>query len=93
MVPFAYEHFIGNLTQMVKSGAIPMSRIDDAVTRILRVKFQMGLFERPFGDGKLEKNVGQEVRSLPTLQSEVVVHCFCNSELNCMLCMCSRTES
>ncbi|KAG0590294.1 hypothetical protein KC19_1G087100 [Ceratodon purpureus] len=60
MVPFAYEQFIGNLTQMVKSGAIPMSRINDAVTRILRVKFQMGLFESPYSDTKLVKTVGQE---------------------------------
>ena len=63
MVPFAYEQFIGNLTQMVKSGAIPMSRINDAVTRILRVKFQMGLFESPYSDTKLVKTVGQEVSS------------------------------
>ena len=61
MVPFAYEQFIGNLTQMVNSGAIPMSRIDDAVTRILRVKFQLGLFEQPYGDSKIVKPVGQEV--------------------------------
>lgn len=61
MVPFAYEQFIGNLTQMVNSGAIPMSRIDDAVTRILRVKFQMGLFESPYADMKLSKALGQEV--------------------------------
>ena len=29
--------------------------------------------------------MGQELRSLPPLQSEVVVHSFCDSELNCML--------
>jgi beta-glucosidase len=61
MVPFAYEQFIGNLTQMVKSGAIPMSRIDDAVTRILRVKFQMVLFESPYANTKLSKALGEEV--------------------------------
>lgn len=61
MVPFAYEEFIGNLTAMVNSGHIPMSRIDDAVTRILRVKFQMGLFERPYADKRLSKTLGQEV--------------------------------
>lgn len=61
MVPFAYDQFIGNLTQMVKSGLIPMSRIDDAVTRILRVKFQLGLFERPYSDNKLKLSVGHDV--------------------------------
>lgn len=60
MVPFAYDQFIGNLTQMVKSGLIPMSRIDDAVTRILRVKFQLGLFERPYSDNKLKLSVGHD---------------------------------
>lgn len=64
MVPFAYTEFIGNLTNMVKSGAIPMSRIDDAVTRILRVKFHMGLFESPYADMKLQYSVGQTVRIL-----------------------------
>ncbi|GAA4093230.1 discoidin domain-containing protein [Actinomadura miaoliensis] len=29
---------------------VPMARIDDAVTRILRLKFQLGIFERPYGD-------------------------------------------
>lgn len=61
MVPFAYTDFIGNLTNMVKSGAIPMSRIDDAVTRILRVKFHLGLFESPYADKKLQFSVGQNV--------------------------------
>ena len=35
-----YEHTLAE----VKSGAIPMARVDDAVARILRVKFRMGLF-------------------------------------------------
>lgn len=36
-----------NTLNQVKSGEIPMSRIDDAVTRILRVKVRAGLFEKP----------------------------------------------
>jgi beta-glucosidase len=43
MVPERYMAFIQNLTALVKAGKVPMSRIDDAVTRILRVKFAMGL--------------------------------------------------
>lgn len=39
-----------------------MSRIDDAVSRILRVKFQMGLFEKPFADKSLSKLMGTSVR-------------------------------
>jgi beta-glucosidase len=36
--------------QLVAQGRIPMSRIDDAVTRILRVKFRAGLFDNPYVD-------------------------------------------
>jgi len=39
--------FIGNLIKLVKEGTVPMSRIDDAVIRILRFKQSMGLFENP----------------------------------------------
>jgi beta-glucosidase len=44
MVPADWRAFITNTLQQVQSGQIPMSRIDDAVTRILRVKMRAGLF-------------------------------------------------
>src|SRR3989475_9509758 len=44
MVPAEWRQFIDNAIQLVQSGAVPMSRIDDAVTRILRVKLRAGLF-------------------------------------------------
>ncbi|MES2038476.1 MAG: glycoside hydrolase family 3 N-terminal domain-containing protein [Pseudomonadota bacterium] len=44
MVPDAWKAFISNTIAQVKSGEIPMSRIDDAVTRIIRVKLRAGLF-------------------------------------------------
>ncbi|KAF6139764.1 hypothetical protein GIB67_024041 [Kingdonia uniflora] len=50
MVPFNYIEFIDILTFQVKKNIIPMSRIDDVVKKILRVKFIMGLFERPLVD-------------------------------------------
>jgi beta-glucosidase len=50
MVPYDYDEFIDNLTQAVENGDVSMERIDDAVRRILTVKFQLGLFERPFAD-------------------------------------------
>jgi beta-glucosidase len=31
-------------------GAVPIARVNDAVTRILRLKFQLGIFDRPYGD-------------------------------------------
>ncbi len=48
MVPTkAWKPLYYNLIAQVKSGDIAMSRIDDAVTRILRVKFRAGLFTKP----------------------------------------------
>jgi beta-glucosidase len=45
MVPSRYKEYIANLKQLVDEGVVPMARIDDAVTRILRVKFAMGLMD------------------------------------------------
>ena len=39
-----------NLVRLVKDGKVPMKVIDDAVRRILRVKFRLGLFEHPYKD-------------------------------------------
>jgi beta-glucosidase len=46
MVPEDWRAFIANTVADVKAGRIPTARIDDAVTRILRVKMRAGLFER-----------------------------------------------
>ncbi|WP_299172004.1 glycoside hydrolase family 3 protein [uncultured Brevundimonas sp.] len=46
MVPEDWKAFIQNTIADVEAGRIPMSRIDDAVTRILRVKMRSGLFDR-----------------------------------------------
>lgn len=43
MLTRRYPEFVRNLVELVHEGRVPMSRIDDAVTRILRVKFAMGL--------------------------------------------------
>ncbi|XP_050911539.1 uncharacterized protein LOC127126626 isoform X1 [Lathyrus oleraceus] len=58
MVPKFYKEFIDGLTTLVKNEVIPMSRIDDAVRRILRVKFMMGIFENPFADYSLVNYLG-----------------------------------
>ncbi|XP_010541442.1 PREDICTED: uncharacterized protein LOC104814905 [Tarenaya hassleriana] len=58
MVPFKYEQFIQDMKDLVDSGEISMARIDDAVERILRVKFVAGLFENPFSDRSLLGVVG-----------------------------------
>lgn len=65
MVPYNYTEFIDGLTYLVKNNFIPMTRIDDAVRRILRVKFVMGLFENPLADLAMAKYLGiQEHRDL-----------------------------
>ncbi|XP_031287067.1 uncharacterized protein LOC116145764 [Pistacia vera] len=65
MVPYNFTDFIDDLTYQVKKNIIPMSRIDDAVQRILRVKFVMGLFEDPLADLSLANQLGsQEHREL-----------------------------
>jgi beta-glucosidase-like glycosyl hydrolase len=61
MIPHNYTKFIDGLTLLVKKNAIPMSRIDDAVTRILRVKFVMGLFENPLAGYSLADHLGSQV--------------------------------
>jgi beta-glucosidase len=47
MIPYDYKEFCTDLIALVKEGKVPMSRIDDAVTRILRVKEELQIFETP----------------------------------------------
>ncbi|XP_062173384.1 uncharacterized protein LOC133878850 isoform X2 [Alnus glutinosa] len=60
MIPFNYAEFIDDLTQLVKNNIIPMDRIDDAVARILLIKFSMGLFENPLADFSLVNELGSQ---------------------------------
>jgi beta-glucosidase len=50
MEPNTYQSFITTLIDEVQAGRVPMSRVDDAVGRILTKKFEAGLFEHPFTD-------------------------------------------
>jgi len=58
MVPSDYS-FADILVSLVKEGSVPMSRIDEAVRRILLVKFELGLFERPGPEASLKGNFAQ----------------------------------
>jgi beta-glucosidase len=53
-----YVEFISLLKELVEHGKISRGRIDDAVRRILRMKFRLGLFEEPFADRRLVASVG-----------------------------------
>ncbi|MCZ0986744.1 glycoside hydrolase family 3 protein [Streptomyces diastatochromogenes] len=50
MVPYGYKDFTGTLVDEVRAGRISEQRIDDAVSRILTQKFELGLFEHPYAD-------------------------------------------
>lgn len=50
MQPQNFRDFITTLVAAVNANEVPVARIDDAVSRILTKKFQLGLFERPFTD-------------------------------------------
>ena len=55
MVPQDYS-FSDLLLELVKENKVPMSRIDEAVSRILLVKYQLGLFDHPMPDASLKAN-------------------------------------
>ncbi len=56
-----YKVFIQYLIEAVNEGSVPMSRVDDAVRRILKVKMELGLFEDPYKDETDLPMVGSEV--------------------------------
>jgi beta-glucosidase len=60
MIAGGYAAFIGTVKQAVQNGDITQERIDDAVTRILRVKFLLGLFDHPLADAKYQSAVRSE---------------------------------
>ncbi|MFI3279976.1 MAG: glycoside hydrolase family 3 N-terminal domain-containing protein [Rikenellaceae bacterium] len=49
MVPYEVS-FCDYLRELVEEGEVPMSRIDDAVRRVLRLKYRLGLFDAPYWD-------------------------------------------
>jgi len=58
MQPQNFEDFEKALTDLVTHNQVPMTRIDDAVSRILTKKFQLGLFEHPYTDRRYINQVG-----------------------------------
>lgn len=71
MVPSDYS-FYDLLIELVKERAVPMSRIDEAVGRILRVKYEIGLFDHPYGDSRLasaKKEVGTQASATDNLNA------------------------
>ena len=56
----SYEKFMTLFKEAIEEGSIPMSRVDDAVRRILLIKKQSGLFDRPFSDQQLLAHIGSQ---------------------------------
>lgn len=54
MVPYDFS-FYNYLLELVNEGSVPVKRIDEAVSRILTVKFELGLFENPYPNQSLIK--------------------------------------
>jgi beta-glucosidase len=72
MVSGAYVDYFTRLKELAEEGAIPRARIDDAVRRILRVKFAMGLMDKSrsqLADRRLWKNFGSAERRKVVRQS------------------------
>jgi len=61
MVPEQWKAFLQNTVAQVRAGDIPMARIDDAVTRILRVKLRAGLFEKGRPSSRLLANQSAQI--------------------------------
>ena len=59
MVPYEVS-FCTYLKELVEEGEVPMSRIDDAVARVLRLKYRLGLFENPYWDIKKYDKFGSD---------------------------------
>ena len=56
----SYEKFMRLFKESIEDGSIPISRVDDAVKRILLIKKQSGLFDRPFSDQQLLSQIGSQ---------------------------------
>ena len=80
MAPDSWRGLYENLVKQVKDGTVPMERLDDAVTRILRVKFRAGLFEagppskRPLaGDFKMLASPEQRALARDAVRQSLVL--------------------
>ncbi len=68
MVPYNYS-FYDLLLKLVKENEVPESRIDEAVRRILKLKFELGLFEHPYYPAEDYPDFGSEKHRLASLEA------------------------
>ncbi len=67
------HYYDAELPGLVKSGTVPMSVVDEAVRRVLRVKFAMGLFEHPYAEGPEVTSAVAEHRPLVRTAAEEAI--------------------
>jgi beta-glucosidase len=67
------HYYDAELPALVKSGQVPISVVDEAVRRVLRVKFAMGLFEHPYAEGNEVKSAVPEHRPLVKKAAEEAI--------------------
>jgi beta-glucosidase len=58
MLVQSWRQSLAEMTRLVEAGEVPMARIDDAVTRILKMKLRLGLFDRPFSSAACADTMG-----------------------------------
>jgi len=68
MVPYDYS-FYDTLVELVRAGDVPMKRIDEALTRILRLKYRLGLFDKPYPNQNVSARVGLDSSRQVNLQA------------------------
>ena len=68
MVPLDTS-FADYVVELVEEGALSESRIDQSVRRVLRLKFELGLFDDPLGPGSLIEDVGSDEADAASLES------------------------
>ena len=68
MDPYSVDFCI-LLKELVNEGKVPMTRIDDAVRRILRAKYRLGLFDEPNTGGKGYEKFGSDEHAAAALQA------------------------
>lgn len=68
MVPYEWDFCI-YLKELVEEGEVPMERIDDAVRRVLRMKYRLNLFERPYWPAEEYPEFGSEKHAAAALKA------------------------
>jgi beta-glucosidase len=81
MVPYDYS-FYDHLIDLVKSGEVPVSRIDEAVADILRIKFRLGLFENPYPNKQLKEQFATDASRRVNLQAAIEAMTLLKNENN-----------